>query len=147
MNSRRHRHPPAPTRLDRPTVDSAAGRSPRRTRSRSSTPRLDARGPEQKDIFVMNADGSDVQQLTGRPRQATRAPSGRPTARKIAFSSDRDGQQEIYVMNADGTDPRAADRQPGARRVRRLAVAALRTPPGTRRAAMSLAPGRRVERP
>jgi TolB protein len=33
--------------------------------------------------------------------------------RRIAFSSDRDGNQEIYVMNVDGTDVRRLTDQPG----------------------------------
>ena len=61
--------------------------------------------PEQKDIFVMNADGSDVQQLTDSPGK-DEGPVWSPDGTKIAFSSDRDGQQEIYVMGADGSDPR-----------------------------------------
>src|SRR5207248_8779821 len=31
------------------------------------------------------------------------APSGRPAAGQIAFTSGRDGNDEIYVMNADGS--------------------------------------------
>ena len=37
------------------------------------------------------------------PASSTRARPGRPTAPKIAFTSNRDGNCEIYVMNADGT--------------------------------------------
>src|SRR2546421_241892 len=33
------------------------------------------------------------------------APSGRPAAGQIAFTSERDGDQEVYVMNADGSAP------------------------------------------
>jgi Tol biopolymer transport system component len=61
--------------------------------------------PEQKDIFVMKADGSDVQQITASPGK-DEGPVWSPDGTKIAFSSDRDGQQEIYVMNADGSEPR-----------------------------------------
>src|SRR2546430_17541717 len=31
------------------------------------------------------------------------APSGRPAAGQIAFTSERDGDQEIYLMHADGS--------------------------------------------
>ena len=61
--------------------------------------------PEQKDIFVMNADGSDVHQLVASPGK-DEGPVWSPDGTKIAFSSDRDGQQEIYVMDADGSNQR-----------------------------------------
>ena len=61
--------------------------------------------PEEKDIYVMNADGSDVRQLTNTPGKEE-GPVWSPDGTKIAFSSDRDGQQEIYIMNADGTGQR-----------------------------------------
>ena len=60
------------------------------------------------DIFVMNADGSDLTQLTNHPtRTADRGPVWSPDGSKIAFYSfERDGdvQNEIYVMNADGSN-------------------------------------------
>lgn len=51
----------------------------------------------------MNADGSDVTQLTDHPANDL-APVWSPDGRKIAFSSVRDGSANIYVMNADGSD-------------------------------------------
>ena len=61
--------------------------------------------PEEKDIYVMNADGTDVRRLTDSPGK-DEGPTWSPDGTKIAFSSDRDGQQELYVMNADGTGAR-----------------------------------------
>jgi Tol biopolymer transport system component len=61
--------------------------------------------PQEKDIYVMDADGSNVHRLTDSPG-LDEGPLWSPDGTKIAFSSARDGQQELYVMNADGTDPR-----------------------------------------
>ena len=60
---------------------------------------------EEKDIYVMRADGTHVGRLTNSPG-LDEGPVWSPDATKIAFSSDRDSQQEIYVMDADGSDPR-----------------------------------------
>ena len=54
------------------------------------------------DIFTMNADGSDVRRLTDNLDQ-DKTPAWSPDGRRIAFTSDRDGNNEIYVMNDDGT--------------------------------------------
>ena len=57
----------------------------------------------QADIYVMNADGSNVTQLTSHAG-ADLWGSFSPDGRRIVFQSKRDGPQEdIYVMNADGS--------------------------------------------
>lgn len=54
------------------------------------------------DIYVMNADGTDVQRLTqlGTAFQ----PAWSPDGSKIVFGSGLGRQSEIFVMSADGTD-------------------------------------------
>jgi Tol biopolymer transport system component len=60
---------------------------------------------QEKDIYVMRADGTHVRRLTDSPG-LDEGPEFSPDGTKIAFSSARDGQQEIYVMDADGSNPR-----------------------------------------
>jgi Tol biopolymer transport system component len=60
-------------------------------------------GDEIPQIVVMNADGSNRQQLTS--GSANYDPSWSPDGSQIAFVSDRDGNPEIYIMNTDGTNP------------------------------------------
>jgi TolB protein len=65
------------------------------------------------DIFVVNADGGGLRNLTRSRRKRNRlewwgpdGPRWSPDGREIAFRSDRDGNDEIYVVNADGTELR-----------------------------------------
>ena len=61
------------------------------------------------EIYVMDADGSNQQNLTNNPRD-DRDPSWSPDGKRIVFSARRDGHfenkfaitHEIYVMDADG---------------------------------------------
>jgi len=53
------------------------------------------------DIFVCNADGSNVKQLTFNSSIET-APCWSPNGSQIAFTSDRGGSPQIYVMDANG---------------------------------------------
>ena len=54
------------------------------------------------EIYVMNADGSEVARLTDSPAADVR-PSWSPDAAWIAFESTRDDNWEIYVMYAEGS--------------------------------------------
>lgn len=56
-----------------------------------------------EEIFVMNTDGSDITAISNSPGD-DRDPAWSPDGKRIAFTSDRDGNTEIYIMNADGTD-------------------------------------------
>ena len=55
------------------------------------------------EIYVMNADGSNVTRLTNNAA-TDRDPAFSPDRSKITFISNRDGNSEVYVMNADGTN-------------------------------------------
>jgi Tol biopolymer transport system component len=58
------------------------------------------------DIFVMDADGSGVLDVTNDPAP-DRDPSWSPGCGQIAFSSSRNGDGDIFVMDADGTSVKA----------------------------------------
>ena len=66
---------------------------------------FDNGGPTSGDIFVINPDGSGLEQLTNSPAARNIRPDWSPNGQKIAFASRRDGNDEIYVMNADGSEP------------------------------------------
>ncbi len=55
-----------------------------------------------REIYVMNIDGTRLQQLTFN-NDLDRFPSFGPKGEWIVFSSDRDGDDEVYTMKSDGT--------------------------------------------
>jgi hypothetical protein len=57
------------------------------------------------DIFLINADGSDVRQLTANTGDDYAA-AWSPDGSMLAFTTTRDVVSQIYVMNADGSDIR-----------------------------------------
>ena len=71
---------------------------------------------DNRDVHVMNADGTNIINLTNHPAADT-YPAWSPDGRQIAFSSDRNGNLEIYVMNADGTNPIKLTNHPAVDRV------------------------------
>jgi Tol biopolymer transport system component len=68
--------------------------------------KYDTRGPT-PDIWVMNADGSGLTQLTDNPvggHVGSEGPAWSPDSRRIAFSREHSSTfQDIYVMNPDGS--------------------------------------------
>lgn len=70
---------------------------------------FEAAEPARKsDVYVMNADGSELQRLTRNPAGDV-DPAWSPDGQKIAFAGYRNhgDQVDIFVMNADGTDQRS----------------------------------------
>ena len=63
---------------------------------------------ETADIFVVNADGTGLANLTPDPKPAIlydRDPAWSPDGARIAFTSNRSGTTRLWVMNADGSGP------------------------------------------
>ena len=58
------------------------------------------------ELYVMDADGSDVTRLTETPQEEY-TPAWSADGEKIVYSRERsDGPPELFVMNADGSCPR-----------------------------------------
>jgi Tol biopolymer transport system component len=55
-----------------------------------------------EEIYVMNADGTDLVRLTNDPGIDTR-PSWSPDGRRLTFTSSREGNFKVFVMNDDGS--------------------------------------------
>jgi len=65
------------------------------------------------DIFVVDADGQNLEQLTEDPA-ADRWPTWHPSGQQLAFASKRDGNLDIYVMDANGENLRNVTNHPDA---------------------------------
>jgi TolB protein len=57
------------------------------------------------EIYVMNADGSNVRRLTNNAAADT-SPTWSPTGNQIAFVSDRTSTPQVWIMDADGLGQR-----------------------------------------
>lgn len=71
------------------------------------------------DIYLMNAAGSAMTNITQHPAPHDIYPAWSPDGTRIAFGSDRDGFESIYVMDANGgnltrltNDPTRSDGYP-----------------------------------
>lgn len=61
---------------------------------------------ENSNIYIMNADGTDLVQLTNMPDSIQTSPSWSPDCKQLAFVSSYSGRPQIYIINADGTGMR-----------------------------------------
>lgn len=59
--------------------------------------------PYNMDIYVMNADGSNVRRIVADPEYDV-GPQWSLDGRRILFMTGRNGNFDVYVMNADGTE-------------------------------------------
>lgn len=74
---------------------------------------FDSRRSGNLDIYIINADGTNLQQLTG-TSGAERGPAWSPDGSQIAFygASTENGNYDIYVINTDGTNLRNLTNSP-----------------------------------
>lgn len=66
-----------------------------------------------RELFVMNTDGSDKKQITATPQSEQNAVWIKGGA-EIAFLSNESGTSQIWVMNADGTNRRKVSDHAGS---------------------------------
>ncbi|HLL74203.1 MAG TPA: carboxypeptidase regulatory-like domain-containing protein, partial [Pyrinomonadaceae bacterium] len=92
------------TRVRAAGADGVRGVSPSALQANGKIAFTSDRSGGQRDIFVMNPDGSGQTNVSNHPA-FDGEPAFSPDGAKIVFLSDRDGNDEIYVMNADGTNP------------------------------------------
>jgi Tol biopolymer transport system component len=66
-------------------------------------------GPENLELYVMDADGKNVRQLTHTPGCYNGGPFFSPDGERVIFRSDRKKKDhlQLYVINRDGTGERA----------------------------------------
>lgn len=64
------------------------------------------------DIYIIDADGSNLFRLTDSPDSNDSAPSWSPDGQQIAFQSYQAEHTEIYIVNADGTNLRQLTNSP-----------------------------------
>ena len=64
----------------------------------------DRQGGKNRDIFVMDTDGNNVQQITDLFFPVASKPKWSPDGTRIAFEAGSNKVRQIYIVNADGSD-------------------------------------------
>jgi Tol biopolymer transport system component/formylglycine-generating enzyme required for sulfatase activity len=57
--------------------------------------------PGNDDIYIVNADGSGLERMTGNAAEDT-DPAWSPDGKSIAFASRRDGKMQVYIVEIEG---------------------------------------------
>ncbi len=76
---------------------------------------FDAGDPKWKgnvDVYVMDADGKNVKQLTDHPKIDSQ-PNWSPDEKWIAYMSEESGNRDIWIMRSDGTHKTQVTSDPG----------------------------------
>jgi CHAT domain/WD40-like Beta Propeller Repeat len=73
---------------------------------------LDGTHEGNADLFLINADGTELRRLTDHPADDT-APTWSPDGEQIVFQSDRDGDLDLYLMEPDNGPPTQLTNDPG----------------------------------
>jgi Tol biopolymer transport system component len=66
-------------------------------------------GPKNLELYIMDADGKNVRQLTHAPDCYNGGPFFSPDGKRVIFRSDRKKKDhlQLYIINSDGTGERA----------------------------------------
>lgn len=66
------------------------------------------------ELYIMDADGSHVRQLTNAPKCYNGGPFFSPDGKRVVFRSDRGKADflQLYVINSDGTGEKALSHEP-----------------------------------
>lgn len=65
------------------------------------------------DVWIMHSDGSEPRNLTADHAADDSYPAFSPDGSRLAFNSERDGNDEIYLMHTDGTAVQRITHRPG----------------------------------